>query len=252
MDFFQEDKEMKRRTILMLVMLILLGMSIVASADILQQWNTTETSLFSTTDSLPTNIGSGWFGNTLVLNYGVWDGDSGGDCRSTTTELQDFIPTDAIGISFDVSSDTQLSRIHVWVQKWTAEDFIFQHGVITLQDNMDFSANVNSLFSSGPDAVSPIDYWYDIPESTLGGITTVDFIFIQDMIGAPFSKYSFAADGRGSAGTTTFSNVSWIIFDEDSNPLPSPFAPIPIPSAVILGGIGLAYSGLRLRKRREQ
>ncbi|MCP4258686.1 MAG: hypothetical protein GY774_14475 [Planctomycetes bacterium] len=244
---------MKRQSVLVLV--VLLGMVNIASADTHQPWTATETSLFSTTDYHPKNIGSGWFDNNLILNYGVWDGTSGGDGSSETYLLQDFIPTDAIGISFGVSSDTQLARIHVWAQKFSvADEFLFQHGVITLQNNMDFSANINSLFSSGPDAVSPIDYSYDIPESTLNNITTINFIFTQDMVDAPVSKFRFAADGRGMAGTTTFSDVGWIIFDGDSSPLPSPFAPnpclVPVPSAVILGSLGLTFSGWLLKRKR--
>jgi len=241
--------------------------SALACGDMLQPWTIAETSLFSTTDSPPANGGSGWFGNTLVLNYGGGDGSvSQRDGSSETGTVLNFIPSNAIGFSFGVSATTQSGRIQVWAQKWSvADEFIFQQDVYNRQFDMDFSGNVNSLFSSGPDAVSPIDYSYDIPESTLNGITTVEFIFIQDLVGAPVSKFRFVADSRDPfsptnnillAGATTFSDVSWIISDGGSSPLPSPFGPnpnvVPLPGSVLLVVFAVGYSGVRLKRMRTR
>ena len=149
---------------------------------------------------------------------------------STINEPVNFIPQNAVGISFDVSSTTDIARIHVGATGFGATGFpsqlevIGQHSIITLEDNMDFSANIHGFLPG-------VDQGYDIPESTKNGVTTVEWFFIQELIDSPNLQMWFNADGRGLAGTTTFSNVSWIM-------RPEPGAITIEPYAIILFGVG--------------
>ena len=192
---------------------------------------------------LPQNAGSGWVENTLTLNYGPFDGSGGGTEKSTVSDVSNFIPTDAIGIFFNVSRNTTCGRTSIGVQGWPNDhfDFIAQHQAITLQDDsMDFTSSIKlSLFH---------EHFDDIPEITENGITKTDFLFIQEVIDAPILNFGFYADGRGNPGTTIYSDVSWIIADGLSqypypyHPEPPP-APIPEPSTwlfLLFGLTGLA------------
>jgi len=206
----------------------------ITNATILQAWTATETTLFF--GSLPTNFE--WLENTLILNYISYDG-SGKDTAyvSTYTHPDNFIPANAVGVSFMVSQSTNVGRVQLATQGYSADGyFIFQHDIYTPNNDMNFVANILS-FQYG------MDECYDIPESTENNITHVNFIFLEDLINSPKVNFIFYADSRGSAGTTTFSDVSWIISEGDMSPLPSPFhnpiEPIPEPSTILLITIGL-------------
>lgn len=205
----------------------------------LRPWTTAETDLFHT-QSLPENAGSRWVDNTLKLNYGGGDGSSGGVYGKSRVypAVENFIPANAIGISFCVSVTSEFSSIVVGARGRAALnadaniDIIVIHRAATgCHDRMNFQSVVERLpngnWLSG-------EYFDDIPESTENGKTTVELVFVRDIITAPQLEFVFEANSCGTsqtgvpylAGTTTFSDVSWII-DNTSTPayFPDPTLP---------------------------
>ncbi len=163
---------------------------------------------------------------------------------STISEPVNFIPQNAVGISFDVSSTTDIARIHVGATGFGATGFpsqlevIGQHSIITLEYNMDFSANIRGFLRG-------VDQDYDILESTKNGVTTVEWIFIPEVIDSPNLQMWCNADGRGSAAITTFSNVSCVMRPEPGA-ITEPYAII----LFIVGTLGL-FAFLRNRKKKS-
>ena len=202
----------------------------------LQPWSLETTKLFDTDVQA-----GGWFGDSLVLNYL----DNYSARSSTISEPVNFIPQNAVGISFDVSSTTDIARIHVGATGFGATGFpsqlevIGQHSIITLEDNMDFSANIRGFLPG-------VNRGYDIPESTKNGVTTVEWFFIQELIDSPNLQMWFNADGRGSAASTTFSNVSWIMRPEPGA-ITEPYTII----LFIVGTLGL-FAIFRSRKKKSK
>ena len=215
----------------------------------LQPWTTAETSLFDTRD-WGDNEGSGWFGNTLVLNYGD-DLQSATLYGYSTTGFQipNFIPADAIGIYFDYEHTTVFGTATIGAYGYSepgnpSETAIVECSISTnLYGPIDFRSVIQR-----PPGYKPI--YGDIPESIEDGVTTVSYIFIQDIMDAPFLWFWIEASNY-AVGTTTFSDMSWII-DDGTIPFPDPVpAPVPEPSTILLVATGLlGLAGFRKKFKK--
>lgn len=236
----------------MLVAVILLGAGVESQANIVttSAWTSQETDLFSSSGSRE-GASAVWTGNTLTMTY---TDALGSAAISQATFNATAMPLNTIGISFDITSTLTFSRASLFDQVWTSShEFLGSNSVS------------NTFTSTGAFGSGSLSEWgwtefgfgpqtFDtVPSSTVGDTTSIQFLFSDNVLNGDLHQIIFKADGLQPnvgdiwlSGTTTYSNVSWII-DEGKSTDGTPPSVVPLPGAALLGMVGFGMVGILRR-----
>jgi len=226
-----------RARLLSVVALLCVGMTSVARAGSIP----IDSSLF-TIVSAP-GIAS-WTGNSLTLNFPVTGGFT-----QTGQFATSILPSNIVGISFDISSSLSNQRISFGYSTYNGAGN--GQGSIVLANYLSLPTGNLTTFSS---LISGLG----------GGRTTSDDVVVflgpsyspfslnenihNDLSTYPLFSLDFRADGYNGIdyfpGTVTFGNINWITADS--------LAPVPLPPSFVSQLIGLGLLGLLAWRRKRK
>lgn len=235
-----------------LLLLALLSLSYPQSSHssvILRAFSEAETSQLKTTGSGTT----GWVGNTLTLSR--TSVHSFTQSWLDPDDEIDFIPSDAIGIHFEVSTNVRLNGVDVIIAKYARDPY----GSFLADSAHNVSGfSILDWFASiaGPGIAQRID---DIPQTTISDVTNVDFFFASETLAVDsqsnpnvWDSILFTSGGPEdgqSPGSIVYANVSWILTGSTGNTRSKPDNQMPEPTTLAL--VGAALLGAAATRRRK-
>jgi len=192
-----------------------------------------------------------WSANNLTLHISAEPSTGGGAVTQTPVLPTSVLPQNIIGISFEISPSGAMM------------DF-FSFGYLVRNYSPpgavpDRQGGINLITSSGGEIAGtqpPMDNFIRNMYGLGGGRTNDDHVI--EFLGADYSPLSLRGDNQNPLDSypyfyldfravsyikpldVTLSNINWIVECE----------PVPVPSAVILGSLGLTFSGWMLKRKR--
>jgi len=237
-----------KTTILALAVVFFGVTSIADGAITLLPWTSTETDKFTQHGRVGGDV---WVGNTLTLTHIV--GENFASSSSDDGQVFVFPNIDSqfvVGIHFEASSSLEFSRALVQFTGRNRDDGTEIASQVISEILITDTGGIAGSWDLSTWIARARGVYFDIPETTVNGVTSVDFFFFPEVFTFPINNIIFFGDGSQPdgthlAGTTTYANVSWLVSDD---PPTGPIEFVPEPSSFLLAAFAVFGFGCRRRR----